>query len=96
MEQMQRGGRQIPNIDSLHSSAVIKAQLDGGSCRMGEWRQCEQDLDIELRATLDRCRCCKERKKKKPTSQTADKHDLNVAPSSRQCPRMFPFACSAL
>lgn len=50
MEQMQRGGRQIPNIDSLHSSVVIKAQLDGGSCRMAEWSQCEQDLDIKLHA----------------------------------------------
>lgn len=54
MEQMQRGGRQIPNIDSLHSSTVIKAQLDGGSCRTAEWNQCEQDLDIKLHATLDR------------------------------------------
>lgn len=34
MEQMQRGSRQIFNIDSLHSSCVIKAQLDDGSCPM--------------------------------------------------------------
>lgn len=54
MEQMQRGSRQIPNIDSLHSSTVIKAQLDGSSCQMGEWHQCEQDLDIKLHAMLDR------------------------------------------
>lgn len=45
MEQMQRGSRQIPNIDSLHSFTVIKAQLDGGSCQTGEWLQCEQDFN---------------------------------------------------
>lgn len=55
MEQMQRGGRQIPNIDSLHSCTVITAQLDGGSCQMGEWHQCEQDLDIKLHAMWIGC-----------------------------------------
>lgn len=75
MEQMQRGGRQIPNIDSLNSSAVIKAQLDGGSCWMGEWHQCGQDLAIKLHATWDRVNtaCAAAREKKNPTQQTADK-----------------------
>lgn len=70
MQQMQRGGRQIPNIDSLHSSTVIKAQLDGGSCQMAEWHQCEQDLDIKLHAMLDRVyrrRPAAAARKKKPT-----------------------------
>lgn len=97
MEQMQRGGRQIPNIDSLHSCMVITAQLDDGSCQMGEWHQYEQDLDIKLGCARRELLLLRLQEENSTAKEIAEKHSTNLAVLRRECPCMFFFfACSAL